>query len=179
MDSTKENAAPNVAGRVAVLGGGLMGSGIAAVLILHGAAVTLVESTAALLEQGMERLQRRLERNLATARSGSLTISEAHSRITPTTDLSMLRNVEFVIEAITEKESDKKNLFQRLNAVVNTSSVVASNTSTISISRLAESIIEPHRFLGMHFFNPVERMQLVEVIRGTKTDDGAVQQTLS
>ena len=160
MDSTKENAAPNVAGRVAVLGGGLMGSGIAAVLILHGAAVTLVESTAELLEQGMERLQRRLERNLATA------------RITPTTDLSMLRNVEFVIEAITEKESDKKNLFQRLNAVVNTSSVVASNTSTISISRLAESIIEPHRFLGMHFFNPVERMQLVEVIRGTKTDDG-------
>lgn len=179
MDSTKENAAPNVAGRVAVIGGGLMGSGIAAVLILHGAAVTLVESTAELLEQGMERLQRRLERNLATARSGSLTISEAHSRITPTTDLSMLRNVEFVIEAITEKESDKKNLFQRLNAVVNTSSVVASNTSTISISRLAESIIEPHRFLGMHFFNPVERMQLVEVIRGTKTDDGAVQQTLT
>ena len=59
------------------------------------------------------------------------------------------------------------------------SSVVASNTSTISISRLAESIVEPHRFLGMHFFNPVERMQLVEVIRGTKTDDGAVQKTLT
>ena len=59
------------------------------------------------------------------------------------------------------------------------SSVVASNTSTISISRLAESIVEPRRFLGMHFFNPVERMQLVEVIRGTKTDDGAVQKTLA
>ena len=113
MDSTKENAAPNVAGRVAVIGGGLMGSGIAAVLILHGAAVTLVESTAALLEQGMERLRRRLERNLATARYGSLTISEAHSRITPTTDLSMLRNVEFVIEAITEKESDKKKFIAK------------------------------------------------------------------
>ena len=156
-----------------------MGSGIAAVLILHGAAVTLVESTTALLEQGMERLRRRLERSLAPARSGSLTISEAISRITPTTDLSTLRNGEFVIEAITEKESDKKDLLQRLNAVVGTKCVVASNTSTISISRLAESIVEPQRFLGMHFFNPVERMQLVEVIRGTQTDDGAVQKTLA
>jgi 3-hydroxyacyl-CoA dehydrogenase len=137
MDSTKEDSA-SVAGvetkpsqRVAVIGGGLMGSGIAAVLILHGAAVTLVESTEELLEQGMERLRRRLERSLASARSGWLTISDAISRITPTTDLSMLRNVEFVIEAITEKESDKKDLLQRLNAVVDTNSVVASNTSTI------------------------------------------------
>ncbi|HXL09111.1 MAG TPA: 3-hydroxyacyl-CoA dehydrogenase NAD-binding domain-containing protein [Candidatus Bathyarchaeia archaeon] len=141
MDSTKEDSAAGVAGRVAVIGGGLMGSGIAAVMILHGAAVTLVESTAELLEQGMERIRRRLERSLAQARSGLLTNSEAISRITPTTDLSMLRNVEFVIEAITEKESDQKNLLQRLNAVVGTNSVVASNTSTISISRLAESII--------------------------------------
>ena len=91
----------------------------------------------------------------------------------------MLRNVEFVIEAITEKESEKRNLLQKLNPVVDRNSVVASNTSTISISRLAESIVEPRRFLGMHFFNPVERMQLVEVIRGTKTDDGSVQKTLS
>jgi 3-hydroxyacyl-CoA dehydrogenase / enoyl-CoA hydratase / 3-hydroxybutyryl-CoA epimerase / enoyl-CoA isomerase len=179
MDRTKENAAPGVAGRVAVIGSGLMGSGIAALLILHGAAVTLVESTTELLEQGVERLRRRLERNLATARYGSLTVSEATARITPTTDLSMLRNVEFVIEAITEKESEKRNLLQKLNPVVDRNSVVASNTSTISISRLAESIVEPQRFLGMHFFNPVERMQLVEVIRGTKTDDGAVQKTLS
>ena len=80
MDNTKEDSAAGLAGveakpppRVAVIGGGLMGSGIAAVLILHGAVVTLVESTAALLEQGMERLRRRLERNLAPARSGSLT----------------------------------------------------------------------------------------------------------
>ena len=138
MDSTKEDSAASVAGvetkpsqRVAVIGGGLMGSGIAAVLILHGAAVTLVEFTEELLEQGMERLRRRLERSLASARSGLLTISDAISRLTPTTDLSMLRNVEFVIEAITEKESDKKDLLQRLNAVVDTNSVVASNTSTI------------------------------------------------
>ena len=101
----------------------------------------------------MERLRRRLERNLATARSGSLTVSEATSRITPTTDLSMLRGVEFVIEAITEKESEKRNLLQKLNPVVDRNSVVASNTSTISISRLAESIVEPRRFLGM----PTER----------------------
>ena len=165
--------------RVAVIGGGLMGSGIAAVLILHGVTVTLVESTAELLVQGMERLRRRLERSLASERFGLLTNSEAISRITPTTDLSMLRNGEFVIEAITEKEGEKRNLLQKLNAVVDTNSVVASNTSTISISRLAESIVEPRRFLGMHFFNPVERMQLVEVIRGTKTDDGAVQKTLA
>ena len=93
MDSIKEDSATGVAGRVAVIGGGLMGSGIA-VMILHGAAVTLVESTAELLEQGMERIRRRLERSLAQARSGLLTNSEAISRITPTTDLSMVRNVD-------------------------------------------------------------------------------------
>jgi len=115
MDSTKEDSAASVAGvetkpsqRVAVIGGGLMGSGIAAVLILHGAAVTLVESTAELLVQGMERLRRRLERSLASELFGLLTNSEAISRITPTTDLSMLRNVEFVIEAIRERERQKR-----------------------------------------------------------------------
>jgi 3-hydroxyacyl-CoA dehydrogenase / enoyl-CoA hydratase / 3-hydroxybutyryl-CoA epimerase / enoyl-CoA isomerase len=156
-----------------------MGSGIAVVLILRGVAVTLVESTGLLLEQGMAQLRRRLERSFDPARSEFLTVSEAVSRITPTTDLSMLGNEEFVIEAITEKENDKKNLLERLNAVVGTNCVVASNTSTLSISRLAENIVEPGRFLGMHFFNPVERMQLVEVIRGTKTDDGAVQKALA
>jgi len=186
MDSTKEDSAASVAGvepkplqRVAVIGAGVMGSGIAATMILHDLTVTLVESTEELLEQGMERTRRRLARSLAPARSGLLTISEAISRITPTADLSMLRDGEFVIEAITEKENDKKDLLQRLNGVVGTNCVVASNTSTISISRLAESIVQPERFLGMHFFNPVERMQLVEVIRGTKTNDGAVQKTLA
>lgn len=186
MDRIKEDSASSIGGvepkalqRVAVIGGGLMGSGIAATMILHDLTVTLVESTEELLEQGMERTRRRLVRGLASARSGLLTISEATSRIIPTTDLNTLRNGDFVIEAITEKESDKNNLLKRLNEVVGTKCVVGSNTSTISISRLAESMVEPRRFLGMHFFNPIERVRLVEVIRGTKTDDGVVQKPLA
>jgi 3-hydroxyacyl-CoA dehydrogenase / enoyl-CoA hydratase / 3-hydroxybutyryl-CoA epimerase / enoyl-CoA isomerase len=186
MDRIKEDSPSSIGGvepkalqRVAVIGGGLIGRGIAATMVLHDLTVTLVESTEELLEQGMERTRRRLARGLASARSGLLTISEATSRIIPTTDLNTLRNGDFVIEAITEKESDKKNLLKRLNEVVGTKCVVGSNTSTISISRLAESMVEPRRFLGMHFFNPIERVRLVEVIRGTKTDDGVVQKTLA
>jgi 3-hydroxyacyl-CoA dehydrogenase/enoyl-CoA hydratase/3-hydroxybutyryl-CoA epimerase/enoyl-CoA isomerase len=102
------------------------------------------------------------------------TTSVAAVNITPTVYLNFLKKSDFVLEAITESLDEKSKLFTALNAIVPTNTILASNTSTISISKLAQNLDRPERFVGVHFFNPVERMQLVEIIRGTMTNDETV-----
>jgi 3-hydroxyacyl-CoA dehydrogenase/enoyl-CoA hydratase/3-hydroxybutyryl-CoA epimerase/enoyl-CoA isomerase len=93
--------------------------------------------------------------------------------------MTLLGDCDFVLEAITENEQAKNELFRKLDAIVSKDAIIASNTSTIPISRLAENVSRPERFVGMHYFNPADRMQLVEVIRGAKSSDETVAVTVA
>jgi 3-hydroxyacyl-CoA dehydrogenase/enoyl-CoA hydratase/3-hydroxybutyryl-CoA epimerase/3-hydroxyacyl-CoA dehydrogenase/enoyl-CoA hydratase/3-hydroxybutyryl-CoA epimerase/enoyl-CoA isomerase len=145
------------AGRVGVIGAGQMGSGIAAVLVRAGLPTALVDVNARMLEAGTKAVYK-----VAADSPGLLATS---------TSLSSLAGCDVVIEAVTEDEAIKTATFGALAGILAEGAIVASNTSTIPISRMAASTAHPDRFAGMHFFHPAHRMELVEVIRGRQTGE--------
>jgi 3-hydroxybutyryl-CoA dehydrogenase len=161
--------APSDVRRVGVVGAGLMGSGIAEVAARAGAGVTFVEPTEELVAAGRERI----ERSLGTAVDrGKLDPSErdaVFARITGATDLDALRDADVVVEAATEDEAAKLDVFRRLDVVTRPQIVLASNTSSIPIARLADATRRPDRVIGIHFFNPPPVMPLVELIPAAST----------
>jgi 3-hydroxybutyryl-CoA dehydrogenase len=160
---------------IGVVGAGTMGNGIAQVAARAGYEVVLHDVQDVFLERGMGAVDKSLQRDVDKER---LTVDEKRSiigRIRTTTDMSALKDANFVIEAITENEAIKSELFRALDKITGRATILASNTSSISITKLAAATTRPDKVVGMHFMNPVPVMKLVEVIRGLATSDETYQ----
>jgi 3-hydroxybutyryl-CoA dehydrogenase len=154
-----------------VVGGGQMGNGIAHVAAAAGCSVVLVDIEEGLLEKARRTIEKNLDREVAKGKRTAEEKAAALARLTLTTRVEALASADAVVEAIVENESVKKELFGRLDKICKPEAILASNTSSISITRLASSTLRPDRFIGMHFMNPAPVMALVEVIRGLATSD--------
>src|SRR5882724_5213104 len=152
--------------KVGVIGSGQMGSGIAHVAALAGFDVVLNDVSADRLKSGMATINGNLSRQVAKKVIADDERSQALGHITPTGTLDGLADCDLVIETAVEKEEVKRGIFHDLCAVLKADALIASNTSSISITRLAASTDRPERFIGIHFMNPVPLMELVELIRG-------------
>jgi 3-hydroxybutyryl-CoA dehydrogenase len=164
--------------RIGVIGAGQMGNGIAHVLALAGFDVVMEDVNADALGKAMQRIERNMHRQAARGLIKNEDIEAALKRIHTATSLDEMKDRDLVIEAATEDESVKKKIFQELLPRIGDKTLLASNTSSISITRLASVTDRPEHFIGIHFMNPVPMMQLVEVIRGIATDDTTFQAAL-
>ena len=164
--------------RVGVLGAGTMGNGIAHVFGLAGTSVLLVDVDAAALDRALASIERNLSRQVARELISEPEAAAALGRIAGARDLDAMSDAEVVVEAASEDPDLKFRLFETLSAVVSGEALLASNTSSISITRIAAHAADPARVIGMHFMNPVPVMRLVEVIRGLETSDAATDLTL-
>jgi 3-hydroxybutyryl-CoA dehydrogenase len=156
---------------IGVVGSGQMGSGIAHVAAASGASVVLADAAPEILVRARDSIAKNLEREVAKGKRTAEDRDAALSRITETTDFSSFGAADLVIEAVTENESVKRDVLRRVDEVLPAESILATNTSSISITKLAAATSRPDRFIGMHFMNPVPVMALVEVIRGIATSD--------
>jgi 3-hydroxybutyryl-CoA dehydrogenase len=160
---------------VGVIGAGQMGSGIAHVCALAGYDVRLSDVEAKAIENALAVVDRNLSRQVRGGHVSESDKNAALRRIKTGTAYEMFGDCDVVIEAATEKEDIKREIFKKLIPQLKSSAIVASNTSSISITRLAAATDRPDRFIGMHFMNPVPVMKLVELIRGIATDEGTFQ----
>ncbi|HEY6066552.1 MAG TPA: 3-hydroxybutyryl-CoA dehydrogenase [Thermoanaerobaculia bacterium] len=156
---------------IGVVGAGQMGNGIAHVAAAAGFCVVLADVEDRFLERAVTSIGKNLDREITKGKRSAEEKGAALGRISATTDLGRLSEADLVIEAIVEDEDAKKDLFRRLDPVCPPRTIFASNTSSISITRLAASTGRAPRFIGMHFMNPVPVMDLVEVVRGIATSD--------
>lgn len=156
-------------GSVGVVGAGTMGHGIAQVLVRSGFAVVLQDVAWKILESAADRIARGLARDVEKGRLTSEDRDKALDRLKTTTELKDLAAADFVIEAVTEKFEVKTSVFHTLDPLVRPEVILASNTSSISITKLAAQTKRPEKFIGLHFFNPVPVMKLVEVVPGLET----------
>ena len=156
---------------IGVVGAGTMGNGIAQVAARAGYDVVMRDVSEHFLQRGMQAIDKSLQRDVDKERLGENEKQQIISRIKTTTELQTLSEASFVIEAITEDENIKTSLFGELDQIVTRQSILASNTSSISITKLAAATNRPDKVIGMHFMNPVPVMKLVEVIRGLATSD--------
>jgi 3-hydroxybutyryl-CoA dehydrogenase len=164
--------------RIGVIGAGQMGSGIAHVLSLAGFDVMLEDVNAEQLGKAVGNIEKNMHRQAARGLIKSEAIEPAIARIHTAKDLDAMQDRDLVIEAATEDEAIKRKIFQDLCPRIGKNAMVATNTSSISVTRLAASTDRPEHFIGIHFMNPVPLMQLVEVIRGIATDDATFQAAL-
>jgi 3-hydroxybutyryl-CoA dehydrogenase len=156
---------------VGVVGAGTMGNGIAHVFARSGFQVVLCEVEQRFLDRGLETIRRNLERETAKGKLTSAEAEKAMGLIRGTLEGQDFSVCDFVIEAAPERFAVKQELFSELDSVLKPEAILASNTSSISITRLAAQTQRPSRVIGMHFFNPVPVMKLVEVVRGLETND--------
>jgi len=156
--------------KVGVVGCGLMGSGIAQVAAQAGYAVTVREVSPQIVEKGLQSIEKNLGRQVEKGTLTAADRDQVRGRLRGTTDLTDLKDCDIIIEAILEQVPAKRELYAALDKICPPSTIFASNTSSISITELAVSTQRPTRFLGLHFFNPVPVMKLVEVIRTIATD---------
>jgi 3-hydroxybutyryl-CoA dehydrogenase len=161
--------------KVGVIGAGQMGNGIAHVVALGGRHVVLYDINQDRIEAGLATITGNLARQVQKGVIDDAARQAALSRITSSAEVDGLADCDLVIEAATENEEVKKKIFAGLCKVLKPETMLASNTSSISITRLAASTDRPEKFIGIHFMNPVPLMQLVEVIRGIATDDETYQ----
>jgi 3-hydroxybutyryl-CoA dehydrogenase len=155
--------------RIGVIGAGTMGNGIAQVSAAAGISVVMVDITDEALARGMAAIDRNLARQIKSGKCSESDAEALKGRIVATTDYAALADCDGVIEAATENLDLKIKILRQVDAQVNESAWLASNTSSISITALAAAIKRPERFVGLHFFNPVPVMALVEVISGLQT----------
>jgi 3-hydroxybutyryl-CoA dehydrogenase len=161
---------------IVVIGGGTMGNGIAHTAAASGFDVSLVDVTDAILERAISTITANLQRGVD---KGKMTAEERDAivgRIRPVTDMQQIGDADIVIEAIIEKLEAKTELFAKLDQITRPECILASNTSSISITKIAAATKRPEKVIGMHFMNPVPVMTLVEVIRGIATSDETWQQ---
>jgi 3-hydroxybutyryl-CoA dehydrogenase len=161
--------------QVALIGAGTMGNGIAHVFAAKGFEVVLCDVEQKFLDRGLQAIAKNLEREVAKQKIAAADKDAALARITPSLDRARAVECQFVIEAATEKFEIKKEIFADLDRICGPDVRLASNTSSISITRLAALTKRPDKVIGMHFFNPVPVMKLVEVIRGLATSDETFQ----
>ena len=155
---------------VGVIGAGQMGNGIAHVLSQSGYSVLLNDVNQDALERAVERVRKNMDRQLRSGKISEVEINAAMGRIKTTLDLEELGTSDLIIEAATEDESVKQKIFDSVLPHLKPETILTSNTSSISITRLASRTDRPEKFMGFHFMNPVPVMQLVELIRGIATD---------
>lgn len=155
--------------KVGVIGAGTMGNGIAHVFARSGFSVVLCDVEQRLLDRGLETIARNLDREVAKNKLTAEDKDSAMKRIQPVTDRSRLTECDFIVEAATERFEIKSEIFRDLDRLMKPEVILASNTSSISITKLAGLTKRPEKVIGMHFFNPVPVMKLVEIIRGLAT----------
>jgi 3-hydroxyacyl-CoA dehydrogenase/enoyl-CoA hydratase/3-hydroxybutyryl-CoA epimerase/3-hydroxyacyl-CoA dehydrogenase/enoyl-CoA hydratase/3-hydroxybutyryl-CoA epimerase/enoyl-CoA isomerase len=165
------NVQPKPVNQVGVFGAGIMGAGIAGAHVRRGIPAVMLDSVPQALEKGVANIAKSMQGRIAIGRMTPEEMLAAMSRLSTTMNVQAVGDRDVVIEAIVENEPAKVQLYQQVEKILRPHAILASNTSTISITRMAQSVSRPAQFAGMHFFNPVDRMQLVEVIRGEKTDD--------
>ncbi len=156
--------------KIGVIGAGQMGSGIAHVCALAEHDVVLMDIDQGALDKALEKIGRDMDRQIKRTLIEDADKAAALARISTTTDVPGLGDCDMVIEAATEDEAIKLKIFESLCPHLKDDAIIASNTSSISITRLAAGTDRPHKFMGMHFMNPVPMMKLVELIRGLATD---------
>lgn len=156
---------------VAIIGAGQMGGGIAHALALSGIGVLLNDIGDSQIEMGLTSIAKNLGRQVASEKITQADSDAALARIAAAADIARLANADLVIEAASENEAVKIDILKAVSAVVSDTTLIASNTSSISITRLAAATRHPENFIGMHFMNPVPVMKLVELIRGMATSD--------
>ncbi|MFY0699400.1 MAG: fatty acid oxidation complex subunit alpha FadB, partial [Bermanella sp.] len=165
--------------KAAVLGAGIMGGGIAFVSALKGTPILMKDIAEAGIELGLTEANKLLSKRVERKKMKPLAMGEALNRIRPTLSYAEFGDVDVVVEAVVENPKVKGIVLAEVESHVSENAIVASNTSTISIDFLAKSVKRPENFLGMHFFNPVHMMPLVEIIRGEKTSEKAVATTVA
>ncbi|MGB7479351.1 MAG: 3-hydroxybutyryl-CoA dehydrogenase [Burkholderiaceae bacterium] len=158
---------------VGIIGAGMMGSGIAQTCAAAGLKVVLRDISDAALDKGMKAISSSLDRMAAKGKIGEAEVGKTLSAIQTTPDLGALAAADFIIEAATENLELKLSILKEVDAIAKPGCVIATNTSSVSITKLASALSDPSRFVGMHFFNPVPVMALVEIIRGIQTSDAA------
>ncbi|WP_116086097.1 3-hydroxybutyryl-CoA dehydrogenase [Tropicimonas sp. IMCC34011] len=164
--------------RVGIVGAGQMGSGIAHVFALAGYDILLNDIDRTALDKALETVTKNLDRQVSKEKISEEERDEALGRIATTLQLSDLGGTDLVIEAATEREAVKVAIFEELVPHLKPETILTSNTSSISITRLASRTDRPEKFMGFHFMNPVPVMQLVELIRGIATDEATYETLL-
>ena len=164
---------------VGIIGAGTMGSGIATSLGQQGVAVVLVDTNQAAVDRGLAAAKKFYDRAAEKGKMSTQDADQAYGKLTGATELSALTDCDLIIEAIFEEFSVKEDLFKRLNAHLKPTTVVATNTSALRVSELAETVDDPTRFLGLHFFYPAAINPIVEVVKGEKTDEALFQKCVT
>lgn len=173
-----EGVPPFEVKRLGVLGAGMMGSGIAYVSALAGLEVVLIDVTQEVAEKGKTHAAALLEKQVARGRTTPAERDAVLARIRPTTDFAALAGCELVIEAVFEDRAVKEEAIRKAEAVLTPSAVFGTNTSTLPITSLAKASARPKSFVGIHFFSPVDRMQLVEIIKGRATSPATIAKAM-
>jgi len=163
---------------IGVAGSGTMGNGIAHVAARAGFRVVLLDVQTEALSRGLATISKNMDREVAKNKLSAAEKSEALSRIAVTTDIGQLAESDFIIEAVIEEFDSKIKIFHALDEAARPHVILASNTSSISITKMASKTQRPDRMIGMHFMNPVPMMNLVEVVRGLSTSDETCKTTL-
>lgn len=166
-------------GKVVVIGGGQMGRGIAQVAAQAGLAATIVDANATLAEAAVQKIGSALDRLVAKEKISAADAAAAKAKVAPGSALEDASDADMIVEAAPENEALKLDLFARLGKIAAPHAILASNTSSISITKIAAASGCPERVIGMHFMNPVPVMRLCEIIRGLQTSDEVYQATLA
>ena len=165
---------------IVVVGAGTMGSGIAYYSAASGHTVMVIEQDQKLLDQGMRRVDDYVQRNLSRGHINKEQAAQIHAKVQGSVDFAKAcSNADLVVEAVFEDTGIKEQVFSTLDKVCPKNTILASNTSSISISKIASATKRPEKVLGLHFFNPVPTMKLVELIRGERTSQDAVKAATS
>lgn len=163
---------------IGIIGAGQMGSGIAHVAAQNGYQITLLDVNDEALQRGVASIAKNLDRQIKKGKLQESDKTDILGRIGTTTAMAELSQCDLAIEAATENEAIKEKILKSLDEALKPEGYIASNTSSLSITRLAAYTSRPERFVGMHFFNPVPMMKLMELIRGIATSDETAQQAL-
>ena len=157
--------------KIGVIGAGTMGNGIAHVSALSGFDTVLVDVKDEFVQRGFDTIQKNMDRQVKKEKISQSELEASTNRITLSTDYNQLSACDLIIEAATENKDIKLNIFKELDNICKSETILASNTSSISINKIASVTQRPDKVIGMHFMNPVPIMKLVEIVKGSETDD--------
>ena len=157
--------------KIGVIGAGTMGNGIAHVSALSGFDTVLVDVKDEFVQRGFDTIQKNMDRQVKKEKISQSELETSMNRITLSTDYNQLSACDLIIEAATENKDIKLNIFKELDNICKSETILASNTSSISINKIASVTQRPDKVIGMHFMNPVPIMKLVEIVKGSETDD--------
>ncbi|TEU06759.1 MAG: 3-hydroxybutyryl-CoA dehydrogenase [Candidatus Aminicenantes bacterium] len=160
-----------------VVGVGIMGAGVGQLCAQKGYDVTVVDTSEEIVEKAKAKVSAGLSRRIEKGKITQEDMDSVLSRMNWSTDLELAKDSDFVVEAIFENIEVKKEVFQKLDSICSPETILASNTTALSISEIASATSRPDKVIGMHFFNPAVIMKLVEIIRGDETSDGTIETT--